>query len=108
MPLRVLIGDDEPDILALLDEAYRAQGFVTTLASEGAPAIAPLRESVRFDIVIFYIQMPGTDGCTVLAAARAVWPDCRVILITVYETAERRERAGGIASSASLCRRTGT
>jgi CheY-like chemotaxis protein len=96
MPLRVLIGDDAPDILALLDEACRAKGFVTTLASEGATGIAPLRESVRYDIVISNIQMPGADECPVLAAAFLIKPVSLASIGRVRDRLSRPSSTGGL------------
>ncbi len=101
-PPRVLIADDEPDVRALLHEVCVGRGFETTLVEDGCSAIDAMRQSGPFDVVISDIQMPGADGFDVLDAARTMAPDCPVVLITGYGTAETRERALAAGASALL------
>ncbi|MGE3578444.1 MAG: response regulator [Vicinamibacterales bacterium] len=91
---RVLIADDEPDMRVLLDELCRARSLRATLVADGGQAIAAIGDTAQpFDIVVTDVQMPEADGFQVLAAARAVSPSTRVVLITGYGTDADRERA---------------
>ncbi len=101
-PPRVLIADDEPDVRTLLREVCVARGFETMVVADGSSAIEALRASGPFDVVISDIQMPGADGFAVLDAARALSPDCPVILITGYGTHETHDRSLAAGAAAFL------
>lgn len=103
---RVLIADDEPDTRELLQAVCLSRGFETTLAADGAAAVAVLRQSGPFDIVISDIHMPGADGFDVLDAAIAASPQCRVVLVTGYGTPDDRDRALARGAAAFLLKST--
>jgi two-component system, OmpR family, phosphate regulon response regulator PhoB len=62
---RVLLVDDEADILGLLDHAFKQAGFETDVALDAVTALQRLRERVP-DVVILDLMlpdMPGTEVC---------------------------------------------
>lgn len=59
--IKVLIVDDEPDILEFLDYNLTRNGFVTVQASSGKEAIAVADREVP-DLILLDIMMPGMDG----------------------------------------------
>ena len=65
MKRTVLLVDDEQEILDILNEAFRAEGYKTINASDGNEAIERLSES-RPDLVVLDIMMPNVDGWEVL------------------------------------------
>ncbi|MEY2565759.1 MAG: hypothetical protein QOE35_288 [Actinomycetota bacterium] len=62
---RVLIVDDEPDILLMLRVNLEADGFETALAADGETALRRIEEE-RFDLVLLDVMMPVMDGWGVL------------------------------------------
>jgi two-component system KDP operon response regulator KdpE len=69
MPL-VLVIDDEPVLLRLLEVNLRAAGFDVRTASSGAAALASADER-RPDVVVLDLGLPDVDGWDVLASLRA-------------------------------------
>jgi EAL domain-containing protein (putative c-di-GMP-specific phosphodiesterase class I)/DNA-binding NarL/FixJ family response regulator len=67
--LRILVADDEPDLLELLRINLEAQGHQVQQASDGTQALA-LATASRPDLVILDVMMPGLDGLEVLRALR--------------------------------------
>jgi DNA-binding NtrC family response regulator len=78
---RLLIVDDEPDILTVVERFGRQLGFEVTTCRGGADALAQLPR-FRPDVVIVDLQMPEVGGLDVLRAIRDADPECHVILMT--------------------------
>lgn len=68
--LKVLIVDDSPSILALINEMLTAEGAECVLAGSAVKALELVRASAQsFSVVLMDIQMPSVDG---LAATRMI------------------------------------
>ena len=77
---RILICDDEKDIVSALKIYLRAEGFETVEAFSGDEALRLLKkESV--DLVLMDVMMPGTDGLSATVQLREV-SNVPVILLT--------------------------
>src|ERR1051325_2438826 len=61
MPKRLLIVDDEPNLLRALEAYLGAEGFEVTTARSGAEALVKLAQGLP-DLVISDIRMPGMSG----------------------------------------------
>jgi DNA-binding NtrC family response regulator len=81
---RILVVDDEPDILTVLKGFLesRLQARVET-AGSGMEALQLLRQA-PFDLVLSDYKMPGMDGLAFLSKANEVAPDAVRIMITAY------------------------
>lgn len=77
---RVLCVDDEPAVLEGLTLHLRRRYEVAT-ATSGAAAL-PLLADGRTAVVVSDMRMPGMDGATFLAKARAASPDTVRVLLT--------------------------
>jgi two-component system response regulator AtoC len=84
---RVLIVDDEPDVVANWARLLGRDDYPCITATDGEQARA-LLESERPDVVLTDLKMPGVDGMQVLARARDLDPDAVVIVITGHGTVE--------------------
>jgi DNA-binding response OmpR family regulator len=95
---RVLVADDDNDILLLVTTRLRRDGFEVTAARDGDEALA-LARAERPRVAVLDIGMPGLDGLEVLAAIRADerLRDVRVLLLTAkaQESDVRRGYAAG-------------
>lgn len=90
---RLLIVDDESDLVTALCRVLAAQGYSTTGAATGQKALDALRaagadDSTRFDILITDLMMPLMDGIALLSAARDIDGDLVSIVMTGHGTIE--------------------
>ena len=65
----IMVVDDEPTILRLLDRTLKPAGYDVVLASEGS-LVLKLLEQHSPDLVILDIMMPGLNGFQVLRLMR--------------------------------------
>jgi DNA-binding NtrC family response regulator len=84
---RVLIVDDEPDVVANLREVLDQDGYPCVTAMDGAHGLK-LLESERPDIVLTDHWMPRIDGMAILSRAVELDPDAVVIMITGHGTVQ--------------------
>lgn len=96
---RVLIVDDEPDVLLSLRVILEAAGFEPSLAADGETALRRIDEQ-PLDVVLLDIMMPVLDGWFVLAElqGRAVRP--QVIVCSAKTADADRERAENLGAAA--------
>lgn len=62
---KILIVDDEPNIVMSLEYIFKKENFEVFIARDGAEAIE-IVESITPDIIILDIMMPNVDGFQVL------------------------------------------
>lgn len=67
---RILIIDDDADIVCGTTLRLRSAGYATTSASDG-PSGIEMAESSHPDAILLDVRMPDTDGLEVLARLRA-------------------------------------
>src|SRR6476620_2662987 len=94
---RVLVVDDEPNILELLSVSLRFQGFEVATASTGAEGLDTAR-TFRPDAVILDVMMPGMDGFGLLKRLRADGVDAPVLFLTAKDAVE--DKIGGLTLGA--------
>lgn len=82
---RILVVDDEENIVELLSVSLKFQGFEVHTAGNGAAALDRARE-VRPDAVILDVMMPGMDGFGVLRRLRADGIDAPALFLTARDT----------------------
>ena len=101
--INVVVADDHPLVRAgiryLLKMLRRVH--VIAEASDGAELLEVL-SSVRPDVVITDISMPGMDGLSALEEIRARHPKLRVIVLSMHHSAEMVKRAVAAGASAYL------
>ena len=83
---RVLVVDDEPQILRALAANLRARGYAVDLAGTGEAALT-LAQRHRPDVVILDLGLPGMDGLEVIEGLRG-WTDVPIVVLS-------RQRARG-------------
>jgi DNA-binding response OmpR family regulator len=89
---RVLIVDDNPDILVLLRTNLRAAGLDTLEAQNGRVALQKIDEEDP-DVVLLDLMMPVMDGWAVLDELQARPRHPPVIVVSAVEAAASVERA---------------
>ena len=79
--MRILLVDDEPDVLRLFGDYLEQVGHTIHLANGGAEGLEILRQA-PLDIVITDLKMPRVDGFQVLREVQAISPGTEVIIVT--------------------------
>lgn len=86
---RVLIVDDEPNIVELLNVSLKFQGFEVATAHSGLEALEVARE-FKPEAFILDVMMPGMDGYELLPKLRAEGFDGPVLYLTAKDAVEHR------------------
>ncbi len=81
---RILVVDDEPQILRALGTNLRARGYDVELAPNGEAALT-IAARKHPDLVILDLGLPGIDGTEVIRGLRG-WTAVPIIVLTVRET----------------------
>lgn len=89
---KVLIVDDNPDILALLRANLQAAGFDTDEALNGEEALRRMEENPP-DVVLLDLMMPVLDGWGVLEALKDRPDRPPIIVVTAAHSADGVDRA---------------
>jgi two-component system OmpR family response regulator len=82
---RVLVVDDQPNILDMLTTVLRFHGFAVTTAATAAGAVAVAAE-VRPDLVVLDVRLPDGDGLDVCRQLRANGLDAGIVFLTARES----------------------
>ena len=77
----LLVVDDEPGMLRLIERFSRKVGFDVATSGSGREALQKL-QSEKAAVALVDLRMPDVDGLEVLRRIRAADPDCQVILMT--------------------------
>ena len=86
-PPRILIVDDEPDMLENCSRILSRQGYTCTTAGDGTSALAILEREMP-DLLLTDFKMPEMDGMALLRRAHEIDPALPVIMITGFATIE--------------------
>ncbi len=87
MKPRVLIVDDEEELVQTLSERLTLRDYDVTTSQSGEDAVEKLRH-YNFDVVILDVAMPGMDGIEVLREIKKIKPLTEVIMLTGHATVE--------------------
>ena len=79
--LRVLVVDDEEELVSTLVERLKLRGIEAQGTITGAEALNII-ESENFDVAVVDVKMPGIGGLQVMEGLRTKCPDLQVILLT--------------------------
>ena len=93
---RILVVDDDPEILGLLRRGLTYEGFVVEEAESGKEALAKARISPP-DLVILDVMMPGLDGLEVCQRLRQM-DDVPVLMLSAKRTVP--DRVAGLEKGA--------
>ncbi len=89
---RVLLADDDPDLLEGMRSLLMAWGYEVETAQDGRAALNKVGE-VQPSLVITDVVMPAMNGLELLEAVKRDKPDIPVIVLTAHGSSETRHRA---------------
>ncbi|MBI2902136.1 MAG: response regulator [Candidatus Methylomirabilis oxyfera] len=79
--VRILLVDDEEEVLRLLQRRLTRRGYAVTTATDGSQALASLQHGA-FDVAILDFMMPGMNGLELAGQCRARDPGLRILMLT--------------------------
>lgn len=79
---RLLLVDDDPDILGILAEYLGALGHEVRVAASGREALEALRNEPAFEVAVVDWSLPDVSGREVVSAIRSMGGDCVVLVTT--------------------------
>ena len=80
-PIRILLVDDEADLVEFLAQLLLKKGFTVTATSTGSAALEAVANQ-KFDVAILDLKMPEMDGIELLEKIHAVQPFLEAIMLT--------------------------
>ena len=104
--INVLLVDDDPAVRRGLRMRLAAEPDLNLVgeAADGLTAIA-LAEALRPDVALIDVELPLMDGIAVAERLRALRPRPAVIMLTLRDDADTRERACAAGVSAFVAKR---
>jgi diguanylate cyclase (GGDEF)-like protein/PAS domain S-box-containing protein len=93
----ILIVDDEPQNLRLLDLQLRPEGYSTRCASSGPEALELVAVSIP-DLILLDVMMPGMDGYQVAAKLKGDPATAHIPIIMLTALTDRAARLSGLKS----------
>jgi two-component system, OmpR family, KDP operon response regulator KdpE len=88
---RVLVIDDDPQILRAVRTNLQVRGYEVTTAPNGETALEVLGADA-VDLVLLDLSLPGMDGQEVIARVRA-WSEVPIVVLSVREQQSEKVRA---------------
>lgn len=93
MPERILVVDDEPNMLRLLKTILMDKTGYMVFTTNNPLEVRKLLQEDSFDLVITDLKMPLVDGLDLIDIVRKVDAKLPIIIITAYGTTETAEEA---------------
>lgn len=98
---RILVVDDESDIVRSMEQLLQQQGYVVECANSGAQGLASI-EATAPDLVLLDFAMPGMSGLEVARRARQHHPELPIVFVSGHA---QRDMLEGAVPGAYLLRK---
>ena len=95
--IAILVVDDDPPILRMLERTLAAEGYGVETAADGGAALAAVERAVP-DVVVLDVAMPGLDGLAVCRRLRRAGLALPVLLLTARDSVS--DRVAGLDAGA--------
>lgn len=96
---KILIVDDEKDLVELVSYNLQKEGFFTSASYDGADALSRLKND-KFDLVILDLMLPGMDGLEIMRAIRGDPGLSHLPVLLLTAKAEEIDRVIGLEMGA--------
>lgn len=103
MTARILIADDEANIVVSLEYMMRREGYEVSVARDGTQALEAIRRE-QPDLVLLDAMMPGMSGFDVCQAVRAIdaLRNTKILMVTAKGRDTDHARGLGVGADAYL------
>ena len=96
--MRILLIEDEPELLHDLARGLALKGYAVDEAADGAEGLQRALDE-DYDLVVLDLNLPGMDGLRVLSELRAVKPQAKALILSANPPLETK--LSGFALGAS-------
>jgi DNA-binding NtrC family response regulator len=93
MPERILVVDDEPNMLRLLKTILMDRTGYEVATTNNPLEVSKLLQEEPFDLVITDLKMPLVDGMDLIDIIKKINDEIPIVIITAYGTIETAEEA---------------
>ncbi len=83
---RILVADDDPELLQLVVNALLVRGFDVVTATTGGELLESIVEQGPFNLVVTDVAMPWMTGLQVMHSVRSAGMSCPVIVMTAMRS----------------------
>src|ERR1043165_9145972 len=90
---KILVVDDEANVLLTVVAILEQEGFDVDSAAGGEKALQAIRTS-HYDLVLTDLKMPGVDGLRVLEEVRKTSPSTVCVMMTGYGSGDSASEEG--------------
>lgn len=91
---KVLVVDDQPDVLDMAVTLFSNLGYDPLTANSGTEALNLLNQNPDIKVLFSDVVMPGMDGVALANAARHLLPGLKIVLASGYMSGSLREKFG--------------
>ncbi len=98
---RLLVVDDEPNLLRAVEAVLRGEGFEITTARSGREALVAVAQSLP-DLIVSDVRMPGMDGFQLARKLRASTHSALVPIVFLTAKDETEDRIEGFESGVDV------
>jgi two-component system response regulator MprA len=102
MLARVLVADDDPEMLVAVSDALEGLGYDVTLVESSAGLVDRLATDGPFDLIVSDISMPWMDGLKTLRSIRTAGVTTPVIVMTALRNEHIPSQVRALGSNAVL------
>jgi two-component system alkaline phosphatase synthesis response regulator PhoP len=99
LPGKILIVDDEPDIVEFISYNLKSKGYFITSAKDGVEAIRKARE-FKPDLILLDVMMPNKDGIQTIKELRAMPEFENTAIIFLTALSDERSEIEGLKTGA--------
>ena len=96
---KILVVDDEPDIVSLISYNLKKEGFSVSAVADGGEALRTIREG-NFALVILDLMLPGIHGMEICRMLRRSAGTSQLPIIMLTAKAEEADRITGLEAGA--------
>jgi CheY-like chemotaxis protein len=100
---RVLLIEDEPELLDTLAYLLESEGYAVSQAVDGEQALALARE-IAPDLVLCDFNLPGRSGADVVARVRELRPSARIIVMSGHLGATQQAQCAEAGATGFLAK----
>ncbi len=93
MPERILVVDDEPNMLRLLKTILMDKTGYEVTTTNNPLEVSKLLQEGQYELVVTDLKMPLVDGIDLIGIVKNLDPTLPIIVITAYGTIETAEEA---------------
>jgi DNA-binding NtrC family response regulator len=93
MPERILVVDDEPNMLRLLKTILMDKTGYEVTTTNNPLEVSKLLQEDHYDLVVTDLKMPLVDGIDLIGIVKNIDATMPIIVITAYGTIETAEEA---------------